>query len=95
MAEGKWRHASEHEATPHYYRAAEQAVTKKTPLRLNNAARWPSGIGERAGLASSRALKKRRSRYGPGHDLFPLMRTGVKHARLGPADRRTVLVCGS
>ena len=52
MAEGKWRHASEHEATPHYYRAAEQAVTKKTPLRLNNAARWPSGIGERAGLAS-------------------------------------------
>ena len=51
MAEGKWRHASEHEATPPY-RAAEQAVTKKTPLRLNNAASWPSGIGERAGLAS-------------------------------------------
>ena len=43
----------------------------------------------------SRALKKRRSRCGPGHDSFPLMRTGVKHAGLGPADRRTVLVCGS
>jgi hypothetical protein len=40
MAEGKWRHANEHEATPPY-RAAEQAVTK---LRLNNAASWPSGI---------------------------------------------------
>ena len=29
--------------------SAEQAVTKKTPLRLNNAANWPSGIGERGG----------------------------------------------